>query len=114
VGNENYDVWADLTSSGSLATRYLRGDVVDQLFARVDESGGSGTGYWTLTDHLGSVRDVIDNSGAVKDAITYDSFGKITAETQPEYRSRYGWTGRELDTATGLQYNRGRYYDMMR
>src|SRR5207253_10983708 len=36
VGLENFDVWADLGEDGSLTTRYVRGDVVDQLFARVD------------------------------------------------------------------------------
>src|SRR5207253_1985589 len=58
VGNENWDVWADLDGSSSLTTRYLRGDVVDQLFARVDGTGA----FWLLADQLGSVRDVIDNS----------------------------------------------------
>ena len=33
-GNENFTVWADLNADGSLATRYIHGDVVDQLFAR--------------------------------------------------------------------------------
>src|SRR4030095_7625332 len=32
VGNENWDVLADLNGDGSLASRYLRGDVVDELF----------------------------------------------------------------------------------
>ena len=44
VGNEDYDVLADLNGDGSLATRYLRGDNVDQLLGRVDVSGGSGAG----------------------------------------------------------------------
>jgi acyl-CoA-binding protein len=59
VGNENWDVWADLDGSSSLTTRYIRGDVVDQLFARITSGG---TAYWYLTDHLGSLRDVIDSS----------------------------------------------------
>ncbi len=54
---------------------------------------------------------MIDNSGAVKDAITYDAFGNITAETNPGERGRYAWAGRERDIETGLQYNRARYYD---
>ena len=32
VGNENWDILADLDASGSLTTRYLRGDIVDQVF----------------------------------------------------------------------------------
>ena len=33
VGNENWDVWADLDGSSSLTTRYVRGDAIDQLFS---------------------------------------------------------------------------------
>jgi len=32
VGQENFDVWADLDGSNNVATRYLRGDVVPRLF----------------------------------------------------------------------------------
>ncbi len=111
IGNENWNVWADLNGSGSLTTRYLRGDVVDQVFAELSYSGGTYTPNWTLTDRLGSVGDVIDNSATVEDSITYGAFGKITSETNSSERGRYAWTGRELDVETGLQYNRARYYD---
>jgi RHS repeat-associated protein len=111
VGNENWDVWADLDGSSSLTTRYVRGDVIDQLFARIEEDAGGDIPYWYLTDHPGSIRDVIDGSAAVKNAITYDGFGNITAETDTNYRGRYAWTGREIDAEIELQYNRARYYD---
>ncbi len=96
-----------------MATRYLRGDVVDQILARIDKSGSTLTPYWELTDHLGSVRDVIDNSGAVVDSLKYDSFGNIDVGTELDaaYRGRYTWTGREFDVETQLQFNRARYYD---
>ncbi len=59
-----------------------------------------------------AVRDVLDNSGNVKDAITYDGWGNIlSGETNPAYRGNYAWTGRMLDVETGLQYNRARWYD---
>src|SRR5262245_51842240 len=107
VGNENNDVWADLNGSGSLTTRYIRGDVIDQIFSRID----SGTNYWELTDRLGSVRDVINNSAVIKDTIGYNGFGGITSETDSSFRGRYAWTGREIDTEINLQYNRARYYN---
>ncbi len=47
TGNSKYNVWADLSSSNSLLTRYLHGDQVDQLFARQD----AGVQYWYLTDY---------------------------------------------------------------
>jgi len=112
IGNENWDVWADLDGSSSLTTRYLRGDIVDQLFARVDENGAA----WLLTDHLGSVRDVVSNSTSptILDTIAYDAFGNATpanSTADATYGGRYKWTGREFDVETGLQYNRARYYD---
>jgi RHS repeat-associated protein len=106
TGTENWDVWADLDGNNHLLTHYLRGDQVDQLFARVD----GGTPYWLLTDRLGSLRTVLDNSAAVKDQVTYDGWGNAT-QTNSTYGGRYLWTGRELDVETGLQYNRARYYD---
>jgi RHS repeat-associated protein len=110
TSNTDWNVWAELDgqNSNALLTRYLRGDVVDQIFARED---GSGNAYWTLTDRLGSVRDVTDNAGAMKDTLSYDAYGNITSETASAYRGNYAWTGRELDGTTGLQYNRARWYD---
>jgi RHS repeat-associated protein len=104
-------VWADINGNGSLTTRYVRGDKVDELIARIDAGAGSNNAYWYLADHLGSARDIIDNSGTVKDSIAYDGFGNITSETNAAYRGRYAWTGREIDVETHLQYNRARYYD---
>src|SRR5438552_677050 len=98
AGNDNWDVWGDLASSGFLLNRYLRGDVVDQVFAGV--SGSSLAVTWYLTDIRGSVRDIVDNWATVGDSITYDAFGNITAETNSAYRGRYAWTGRELDVET--------------
>src|SRR5262249_31312453 len=111
VGNENWDVWADLDGSSAVQTAYLRGSVVDQLFARF--GSGSTNEYWLLTDRMGSVRDVTDNSGVIKDRIPYDGWGNIQPfyETDSSFRGRYTWTGREYDVETNLQYNRARYYD---
>ncbi len=107
TGNANFNVWADLDGSNDLLTRYLHGDQVDQLFARQD----AGVQYWYLTDYQGSVRDVLDNSSNVKDAIVYDGFGNIISETNSAYRGSYAWTGRMFDVETDLQYNRARWYD---
>jgi RHS repeat-associated protein len=110
IGLSNFDVWADLDgqNSNALLTRYIRDDNVDGLLARIDSSGNL---CFTLTDRQGSVVDVTDNTGVVKDAITYDGWGQITNDTNITYRGRYGYTGREEDQQTGLQFNRARYYD---
>jgi RHS repeat-associated protein len=106
------NVWADLNGSNVLQSRYLRGDAVDQLFARVD---GGAQLYWDWTDRLGSIRAWTDSSGTPVAFLNYDSFGNPDARFFPASRSldvgRYGFTGREHDADTGLQYNRARYYD---
>jgi RHS repeat-associated protein len=108
AGNVKWEVFADLDGSNNLQTRYLRGDEVDQLFARI---GSTGTAAWLLTDHLGSLVGVTDNSGTLQDTVAYDAFGNITSESASSWGGRYKWTGREFDTTTGLQYNRARYYN---
>jgi RHS repeat-associated protein len=107
-GGSEGNVWADLNSSNQLQTRYLRGDLVDQLFARISSAG---TAAWYLTDIRGSVRGLTDNSGVLQDTISYDGFGRVTNESNASFGDRYKYTGRELDSETGLQYNRARYYD---
>jgi hypothetical protein len=77
IGTDNFDIWATFTSSGSLTTRQLQGDGVDQHLAYVTSSNA----YWYLTDHLNSIRAVINNSGTVQDSIVYDAYGNITYQT---------------------------------
>jgi RHS repeat-associated protein len=91
-----------------LSARNLFGPAVDEVLAQDD---GLGHVLWSLDDHLGSVRDLIDSSGTVVNHLTYDSFGKLLAQSDPSRSIGYGFTGRELDAETGLQYNRARYYD---
>ncbi|MFM6647620.1 MAG: RHS repeat domain-containing protein, partial [Dolichospermum sp.] len=90
-----------------LDTRYLHGAGVDQVLAQ--ESAGNVE--WHLTDHLGTVRDLLNNSGAVVNHFVYDSFGQVISESNPAIDTRYLFTGREFDQETGLYYYRARYYD---
>jgi RHS repeat-associated protein len=94
--------------AGNLTHRYLHGPVIDQVLA---EEKASGQVLWALSDHQGTVRDVVNNAGTVVNHITYDSFERVTRETNPNVDFRFGYTGRELDSETGLYYYRARYYD---
>ncbi|MCD4824350.1 MAG: hypothetical protein K8S55_07070 [Phycisphaerae bacterium] len=100
--------YTDSGSGAELAYRYLHGPVIDQVLAA---EGSNGEVLWALTDHQGSVRDLINSAGTVANHITYDSFGNITAESDAAVDFRFSYTGRELDAATGLFYYRARYYD---
>ncbi len=107
MGNANWDIWADLDNTNTVTTRYLRGDVIDQLFAFTDAFG---VAHWTLGARQNTVHEVINSGGSTLDYISYDGWG-LPSETVPGAGGRYMWTGREYDTETGLQYNRARYYD---
>jgi RHS repeat-associated protein len=93
--------------NGNVNHRYLFGNGVDQIEA--DESNGNV--LWALSDHLGSVRDVVDDSGTVLNHVVYDAFGGVTSQTDESVVFRYGYTASELDAESGLQYNRARYLD---
>ena len=43
--------------------------------------------------------------------LVYDSFGQIVSETNPDIEFRFGYTGREPDPETGLNYHCDRYTD---
>ena len=73
----------DFTSSGSLATRYLNGpagDLIDTVLAR---ESASGTVAWYLPDRLGTIRDLINNSGSIIDHVDYSAFGTVSTSRAP-------------------------------
>jgi RHS repeat-associated protein len=86
----------------------LYGTEVDQVLVQENADGSL---YWALSDHQGTVRDVVDGQGTVLNHIVYDSFGNVKSETNSGIDFRFGYTGRELDAETGLYYYRARYYD---
>ena len=102
------NIWADLDGFNNLLTRRL---YIGPMEAPVARMSNSGTADWYLTDNLGSVRVLTDNTGAVIDEINYDAFGNILTQTQASFSDRYLWTGQQFDAVTGLQFNRARYYD---
>jgi RHS repeat-associated protein len=91
--------------AGTQTHRYLYGTNIDQVLA--DETPTNMV--WALADHQGTVRDLIDNGGNVVEHLSYDSFGNLSST--PTFDFRYGYTGRERDSETGLEYYRARYYD---
>ena len=101
-------VWADFDAAGNVTARYLFGQTIDELLARYRP--GEGTA-WYLTDHLGTVRDIVNAAGAVINHLDYDSFGQLLSQTNPPAGDRYTYTGREYDATLGQYYYRARFYD---
>jgi RHS repeat-associated protein len=93
--------------TGTHTHRYLYGVGVDQVLA--DERGG--TVVWALSDNQGTLRDLVDGNGTILNHIVYDSFGQVKSQSDASVEFRYGYTGRDRDTETGLDYYRARYYD---
>ena len=66
---------------------------------------------WSLADRLGSIDTLTDKDGNVVDKRTFDSFGRVLSQSNPSISFRYGYTGRERDLESGLDFYRARYYD---
>ncbi|WP_324282070.1 RHS repeat-associated core domain-containing protein [Cyanobacterium aponinum UTEX 3221] len=104
------DVILDFVDDGSgieLDMRYLHGNQVDEVLA---QENGDGNVTWLLRDYLGTIRDLVDNSGDVVNHLIYDSYGNVVSETNSAVDSRYRFTGREWDEEIDLYYYRARYY----
>lgn len=80
------------------------------------DENGSGTVSWFLKDREGTTNDVIQyNSGTntttVVDHLTYNSFGKITAQTNSAYQPIFAYTGQMWDADASLYWYHARWYD---
>ncbi len=107
--NERYvydsrDALVDLNADWSVATTYLNGPGIDNHLRQT--SATTGVSYF-LNDHMGSTATLTDASGNPVEQESYDSFGNSAGSA----RTRYGYTGRERDSDTGMLYYRARFYD---
>jgi len=60
-------------ASNSVTARYF-----EQGFQRIQVSPSLTQNYFTSRDHLGSIREVVDNTGTLVTRYNYDPFGRIT------------------------------------
>jgi RHS repeat-associated protein len=99
----------DFNGSGSVTARYMSvPNAIDEILSR-ETSGG--VVAWYITDRLGTVRDLINNSGSVIDHVDYTVFGRVSNESSPSNGDRFKFAGMELDAVTGLDYDRARWFD---
>lgn len=71
--------------------------------------------FFYTKDHLGSIRELVGLDGKLKQRQRYSAYGVTTREKNTDQLDRlidhaYGFTGRELDSETGLYFYRARYY----
>jgi len=105
--NFTYDgdeVVQDKTST-NVITEYLNGPGIDN---KIRQKGASSKAtYYFTQDHLGSISALTSTKGQVVEQQTYDTYGNSAGSAN----TRYGFTGRERDSVTGLLYYRARWYD---
>ena len=98
---------AELDGLGNVVSRFVYGvkpNVPDYV-----ELGG--VTYRIVSDHLGSVRIVVDSTtGAIAQRIDYDEFGNVTQDTNPGFQP-FGFAGGIYDTDTNLSRFGARDYD---
>jgi len=78
----------------------------DRLMGEWTEENGV---HWFLTDHLGSVRGVVDRNGAPVGWVDYDSSGRVRGAL-PTGFGELRFAGRQSLDALGLYQNGFRYY----
>jgi RHS repeat-associated protein len=100
------DLIEETNATGAVVARYARTQNIDEPLAM--QRGGT-TSYYQQ-DWLKSVTSLSTTAGALAQTYTYDSFGKVTASSG-SLTNPFQYTGRELDSETGLYYYRARYYD---
>jgi RHS repeat-associated protein len=98
---------AELDGAGNVVSRFVYGsrpNVPDYLVK-------GGVTYRILSDHLGSVRLVVDAStGTVAQRIDYDEFGRVLLDTSPGFQP-FGFAGGIEDRDVGLVRFGARDYD---
>ena len=106
------------SSASNMTHRYLWSDQVDELIAdsQITSLSNAGNTLWALSDHLDTIRDIADytsgtDSTAITNHRTYNAYGKLVSETNAAVDLLFGFTGKQLDDATGLQHNLFRWYD---
>ncbi len=98
---------AETDGAGSVTTTYVYGTRVNvpEYFTR------GGNTYRIVTDHLGSVRLVIDaTDGSIAQRLDYDAYGRIILDNNPGFQP-FGFAGGLYDVQSGLTRFGARDYD---
>ncbi len=100
------DLFAELDSSYAVQAEYTYYPGVD----RPHSVRRAGSMYYYVTDHPGNVVGLVDSAGTLRNEYRYDAFG-LSEYTSETIANGLAYAARELDSETGLYFNRARYYD---
>lgn len=111
-------LWAD-DSYQPIEERDAGNQIVKRFFEEIGEqhvatdTGGTNAttaNYYYATDHLGSIREMTDATGAVRARYDYDPFGRRT-RTEGDMDARFGFTGHLWHEESALSLTWYRAYD---
>jgi YD repeat-containing protein len=89
---------AELDASGAVVARFIYGERVNVPEVMIK----GGTTYRLVTDHVGSLRLVVDAAtGVIAQRMDYDEFGRVVLDTSPGLQP-FGFAGGLYDPDTGL------------
>lgn len=97
---------AEVNSSGDVESVFVYGERESTPAYMVR----NGQTYVFVTDYLGSVRRVVDESGTVVQELTYDPWGRVLSDTNPGFQP-FGFASGLTDPDTGLVTFGVRHYD---
>jgi RHS repeat-associated protein len=103
---DNEDIAAEVDASNLVQALYIHGPGIDEPLAVFRE----GRTVVYHADGLGSITTLTDLNGVPVRSYTYDSFGRLVAQTGT-VGNPYTYTSRELDPESGLLNYRSRYND---
>lgn len=88
--------------------RDASGNVARRFFAQGEQIGGQN--YFYSFDHLGSVREMTDGSGAIRARYDYDPYG-LRTKLAGDLEASAGYTGHYFHAQSGLHLTMFRAYD---
>ena len=106
---DGLNIVAEINAEGELINQFIYGTRANVPDYMVNKSGNT---YRVISDHLGSVRAVIDvETGKIKQKIDYDEFGKVLDSSINLGFQPFGFAGGIYDHVTGLVRFGARDYD---
>ena len=111
-------VLGEMDSTGGLKRTYIWGPGIDNLLAFTTYTGATAKTYFALTDHLGSVHALADETGSIVESYRFDAWGRVLGVyngsgqplTESAMGNRYLWQGREYSFKTTFYFFRSRFY----
>ena len=103
---DGVNLLAELNGDLKPRATYLHGPRIDQPLLMTRD----GQTWCFHADRLGSIRRLTDSRGTKAADYDYDAFGQ-PRNYEDSLVSPFTYAAREFDAATGLYYNRRRYYD---